>query len=195
MDFLLSFMPAACKFEPELYVGMFWHFYMSKCSVFPHLSSRQVQKKTVLPLNVFSELNPGLVELSAHPAQGLFLSSAPNPPPRQHRAALQLLYHICTDRAYHWLSFVFLMPIFLIIDLWLSANQLHFWGSLLDFGCQAEFFLTVHNNSNSLTSTMRQLTFLKLSASGSASERFPLQNRQLPLLNNLLLFNLILVPK
>lgn len=97
--------------------------------------------------------------------------------------------------AHHWLICIFLMPIFLIIDQWLSANQLNFWGSLLDFGCQAEFFLTVHNNSNSLTSTMRQLTFLKLSASGCASERFPLQNRQLPLLNNLSLFNLILVPK
>lgn len=132
-----------------------------------------------------------------HPAQGLFLNSAPGWLSEQHCTVLrlQLLYHICTDRAHHWLVFIFLMPIFLIIDLWLSASQLHFWGSLLDFGCQAEFFLTVHNNSNSLTSTMRQLTFLKFSASGCASERFPLQNRQLPLLNNLSLFNLILVPK
>lgn len=132
-----------------------------------------------------------------HPAQGLFLNTAPGQWWEQHRAAprLQLLHPICTDRAHHWLVFIFLMPIFLIIDLRLSANRLHFWGSLLDFRCQAEFFLTVHNNSNSLTSTMRQLTFLKLSASGYASERFPLQNRQLPLLNNLSLFNLILVPK
>lgn len=67
----------------------------------------------------------------------------------------------------------------LVIGLWMSA----------------EFFLTVHNNSNSLTSTMRQLTFLKFSASGCTSERFPLQSRQLPLLNNLSLSNLILVPK
>lgn len=67
----------------------------------------------------------------------------------------------------------------LVIGLWMSA----------------EFFLTVHNNSNSLTSTMRQLTFLKFSASGCTSERFPLQSRQLPLLNNLSLSNLKSVPK
>lgn len=134
---------------------------------------------------------------TTHPAQGLLLSSAPGWLWEQHRAALQpqLLHHICTDQGHHWLVFIFLMPVFLIVDLCLSANRLNFWGLLLDFRCQAEFFLTVHNNSNSLTSTMRQLTFLKLSASGYASERFPLQNRQLPLLNNLSLFNLILVPK
>lgn len=134
---------------------------------------------------------------STHSAPGLFLGSAPGWLLEHPGAAfwLQLLYHICTDRAHHRLIRIFLMPIFLILGLWLSANRLHLWDLLLDFGCQAEFFLTVHNNSNSLTSTTRQLTFLKFSASGCTSERFPLQSRQLPLLNNLSLSNLILVPK
>lgn len=134
---------------------------------------------------------------STHPARGLPLGSAPGWLSEHPCAAFwpQLLYHICTDRAHHCLICIFVMPVLLIIGLWPSANRLHLWDSLLDFGCQAEFFLTVHNNSNSLTSTMRQLTFLKFSASGCTSERFSLQSRQLPLLNNLSLSNLILVPK
>lgn len=195
MGFLLSFMPAACKSEPELYVGMFWYFFTCLNAQFsPPVLKTGTEENCLASQHVF-RVKPRLGRAFCSPSSGAFpkLSSQPATPAAS--CCSELLYHICTDRAHHWLSFVFLMPIFLIMDLWLSANQLHFWGLLLDFGCQAEFFLTVHNNSNSLTSTMRQLTFLKLSASGSASERFPLQNRQLPLLNNLLLFNLILVPK
>lgn len=78
---------------------------------------------------------------STHPAWGLFLGSAPGWLLEHLCAAcwLQLLYHICTDRAHHWLTRIFIMPIFLIIGLWLSANRLHLWDSLLDFGCQLNF--------------------------------------------------------
>lgn len=126
MGFLLSFMPAACKSEPELYVGMFWYFFTCLNVQFsPPVLKTGTEEDCLASPRVF-RVKPRLGRAFCSPSSRAFpkLSSQPATPAAS--CCSELLYHICTDRAHHWLSFVFLMPIFLIMDLWLSANQLHF---------------------------------------------------------------------